>query len=266
MFDLFSLHSVDHDIIAGDTTGDVTSTPIEHPLLLSPGGEEIHHAHLFQPGHGGAAEDHHGMPHASSATLDEHEVGMVSHETLYGAGGFHMIGDPLQEYSHWHLQNGQNSCAVVAQMEVYESITGNHVSEEQLSHLAQAHGWYDPESGTPPNCIGKVLNELGVETEHVDNASLTDLAKALDGHEKVIVAVNANELWHPQHDAHDVPLHQTGQGHAVWVTGIDVAPDGSATVYLNDSGTPNGDMEAVDARDFLNAWHDYHNMMVVAHA
>jgi hypothetical protein len=62
------------------------------------------------------------------------------------------------------------------------------------------------------------------------------------------------------------PIEQSNAGHAVWVTGIDQQPDGSVKIILNDSGTPDGQMKAVDAEDFLNAWEDFGNFVVVADA
>ncbi|NJO65669.1 MAG: hypothetical protein HC836_48625 [Richelia sp. RM2_1_2] len=97
------------------------------------------------------------------------------------------------------------------------------------------------------------------------NASLEDIADALEKGDKIIVGLDANEIWSPLRDAMTgSPVEQTNGGHAVWVTGIDTEPDGSVKIILNDSGTDSGQMKAVDAQDFLNAWDDYGNLLLVA--
>ena len=95
---------------------------------------------------------------------------------------------------------------------------------------------------------------------------LEDIANALEKGDRVIVALDANEIWSPLRDADGIPIEQPNGGHAVWVTGIDPQADGSVKIILNDSGHPDGKMTAIDAVDFLNAWEDYSNFIVVADA
>ena len=176
-------------------------------------------------------------------------------------------GNPIEDADCWQLQDGQNSCAVVAQIGVYESITGEDISEAEACQIAEENGWFDPEIGTYPENVGKLLEALGIPTEQRYEANLEDIATALERGDKVIVALDANEIWTPIRDpATGSPVEQSNGGHAVWVTGIDQQPDGSVQIILNDSGTPDGRMKAVDAADFLNAWQDYGNLLVVADA
>jgi len=114
--------------------------------------------------------------------------------------------------------------------------------------------------------VGKLLNELGVPTEQKYDSTLLDIADALEKGDRIIVGLDANEIWQPIRDKLGNPLEQTDAGHAVWVTGIDTKPDGSVKIILNDSGDPNGMMKVVDALDFLNAWEDYGNFLVTADA
>jgi hypothetical protein len=171
---------------------------------------------------------------------------------------------PVEDAQFWQKQNGANSCAVVAQISVFESITGEQISEDRAAEIAQANGWFDPEIGTRPGDVGKLLNELGIPTEQKYNATLEDIANALEKGDRVIVGLDANEIWNPIHDANGTPIEQANAGHAVWVTGMEAQPDGTVKLILNDSGHPNGKMVSVDARDFLNAWEDNGNFMVVA--
>jgi hypothetical protein len=190
--------------------------------------------------------------------------------TSWNATDFDGLGDPVHESPYWNQQQGQNSCAVVAQMSILESITGEQVSEDAICKMAEENHWFDPQTGTAPENVGKILNAFGVPTEQKTDASLVDIAAALERGDKVIVGLDALEIWQPIRDGGGQPVEQTlpsGQnaGHAVWVTGIDQQPDGSVKLILNDSGTPDGQMKAVDAYDFVNAWSDYGNFLVVAH-
>lgn len=176
-------------------------------------------------------------------------------------------GAPLVDAAHWHRQQGENSCAVVAQASVLEEIRGVPFDERAASAEAEARGLFDPETGTPPWAMGGLLEAHGVACARTYGAGLGDLADALERGDKVIVALNANEIWTPVHDpATGLPVPQDVGGHAAWVTGLQQRPDGSVQVLLNDSGTDSGRIESVHAADFLNAWADYGGLMVVAHA
>lgn len=178
---------------------------------------------------------------------------------------FDGLGNPIADAEFWQQQQGGSSCAVVAQASVLESITGIEITEAQACEVAEANGWFDPEIGTTPEDIGKLLEHYGVGCEKSYNASLEDIADALEKGDKIIVGLDANEIWSPLRDAMTgSPVEQTNGGHAVWVTGIDTEPDGSVKIILNDSGTDSGQMKAVDAQDFLNAWDDYGNLLLVA--
>ena len=188
----------------------------------------------------------------------------VPYQTDWNPATFHGVGHPVAESTHWHQQH-ENDCAVMAQADIYESITGHHLTEQEALRIVTQHGWYH--DGTTLDDTGKLLDYLGIHTQHYTNASLQDLYTALQRGDHVIVGVNANEIWFPYHDAATgAPIEQSVGGHAVWVTGIDQAPNGSIKVILNDTGKPGGQMEAVDAGDFMNAWSDFNNFMVVAPA
>lgn len=226
----------------------------EAPLLHAGHGREILH-------HRGEAE-----MNAHTATYAPLQA-IVPHQSTWDPDHFNGIGHPFEDSTHWHQQQGDKSCALVSQMGIYESLTHQPLSEDQVCRFAEEHHWFDPTSGTNPEDAGKVLNALGIETNHGYNASLSDLADALEHGDKVLACVNANDIWTPLRDTDTgLPVEQSIAGHAIWVTGIDQAPDGSIKIIINDSGHPGGQMNAVDAEDFLNAWHNYDNYMLVAHA
>lgn len=187
------------------------------------------------------------------------------YEENWDLSEFDGVGNPFADADCWQQQQGQNSCAVVAQMGVYESITGVELSEDAVCEFAEVNGLFDPRIGTYPKDVGRILNHFGVPTETQYDADLNDIAEALERGDKVIVGLDANEIWQPLRDEYGNPLEQSDGGHAVWVTGIDQADDGSIKLILNDSGTPDGQMKVVDAVDFVNAWDDFGNQIVVAH-
>ncbi|MFN9557113.1 MAG: hypothetical protein ACK56B_00830 [Dolichospermum sp.] len=196
----------------------------------------------------------------------QHSLDWFIPDNQWDVTDFNGFGEPMENADFWHQQSGQNSCAVVAQISIFESITGVHISEEKACEIAQENGWFDPDIGTRPSDVGKLLNKLGVPTDQKYDGHLEDIADALEKGDRVIVALDANEIWSPMRDANGAAIEQPNGGHAVWVTGIDTQPDGSVKIILNDSGHPDGQMKAIDAVDFLNAWEDYSNFIVVADA
>ena len=173
-------------------------------------------------------------------------------------------GNPAIDQYYWREQNGNASCAVVAQISAYKSLTGITVDEQTACNYAQSQGWFDPQSGTSLSNIGKLLNAYGVYTVQKYNATLNDIAIALSKGDKPIVGLDANEIWTPKRDRYGNAVEQADAGHAVWVTGIDRKANGSYNVILNDSGTSLGRSEVVSYADFNNAWTDYSHFLTVA--
>lgn len=181
---------------------------------------------------------------------------------------FNGVGEPHLDAQFWQPQTDAASCAVVTQLEVYESLKGVKMPEEAICKIAEDNGWYNPSTGTPQHDVGKVLEACGVETEQTYDATLVDIYDALERGDKVIVALDGNEIWHPLRDAStNMPIEQSADfGHTVWVTGIHQSQDGSIKIFINDTFTADGQMKIVDALDFLNAWNDFGNHLVVAQA
>lgn len=189
----------------------------------------------------------------------------VPYEHTWSPSQFDGVGDPLGEAEFWRLQNG-NSCAVNAQLSIIESITGTVIPEATACDWLEGQGYYDPATGTSLDGMNKLVESQGIPTEMSTGATIDDLADALDRGDGVIVALNAQEIWEPLRDAQtgEVVAQPGAYGHAVMITGIDQAEDGSFTVIMNDSGHPEGQMRAVALEDFLEAWNDYDNTMIVA--
>ncbi|MEL7333042.1 MAG: hypothetical protein AAFN12_12390 [Cyanobacteria bacterium J06560_2] len=173
-------------------------------------------------------------------------------------------GSPLTEAYYWRQQQGLFSCAVVAQMGVYQSITGHYISEYDASVFAQQQGWFDPLTGTPVESTGHILDVLGIPTYEFYNASLDTLQQALTYGNKPIVGLDGSEIWNPMRNWDGSPIEQANAGHAVWVTGIDYEWNGSIGIVVNDSGHANGMASVIDYHDFMNAWQDYGYFVSVA--
>ena len=177
-----------------------------------------------------------------------------------------LAGDPAGDARWWNHQAADDTCAVVAQQGILESLLHHDVSQDEIVRVAEEHGWYHPGEGTYPAEMGNVLEAYGIPVERGYEYSMGDLYTALlDGH-KVMVALDANEIWHPQVAPDGLPVDQFGsEGHAVWVTGITNDDHGNLCVVLNDSGKPDGCHNLVPVDDFLNAWEDHGNFAVITH-
>lgn len=165
-------------------------------------------------------------------------------------------GDPLADADYWREQERDYSCAVVAQISVYESFTGETISEDDAVDYASEQGWLDSDSGTPFEDADNILADLGIETHASYDTSFTELEDALAKGDKPIVGLDANEIWSPEYDRQGNSIEQSDAGHAVWVTGIDYESNGSVNIILNDSGISDGSYSVVEYDDFINAWSD----------
>lgn len=177
---------------------------------------------------------------------------------------FDGVGDPIGLADLWFLQDGENACAVATQTMVLNAVTGLDFDEATLAEIAEAQGWFDPDTGTHPFDVGRILDHHGLQTETSFFGDITDLVEALDRGDHVLAGVNAQEIWQPLRDVDGLPVDQASMMHSVWVTGVDQTPDGSYYVILNDPGDPDGRLMPVALEDFLNAWEDSGNHLVLA--
>lgn len=179
--------------------------------------------------------------------------------------------DITDDLEHWHEQSYDDTCGIVAQEFILDDIGqayGIDFSEDELRNTAMACGWYTPDGGTPMLQVGNLLEAYGIGVEKSINASLEDINQQLEAGHKVLVAVDADEIWYPD-DVDDDDLIANLQGmpgqepnHTIQVIGIDNSDPNNPMVILNDPGTPDGQGLTVPAEDFLNAWEDSNNFMV----
>jgi hypothetical protein len=176
-------------------------------------------------------------------------------------------GTPNSDLDYWRYQDGENACAVVAQVSVYESITGEFISEATAAEIAEYWGWYDPYKGTFQEDSDNLLNYWGIETVQDYDGTIETIANALNNGDKVLVSLDGNEIWTPEYYSTGVPAEQIDAGHAVWVTGIQLNADNTVDFVLNDSGNRYyGQGDLVDYYDFMNAWDDTNYHFIIADA
>lgn len=162
-------------------------------------------------------------------------------------------------------QGNEGVCAIRSQQIVLRDY-GIDIPLEQLREYAIQQGWYDPSDGggTPMGCIGALLNACGVEARQQADCSIYDIVNELAQGHRVIVGVDANELWadregdlFAQAREYMKDLFRETPNHALIVAGVEVNPQDPADVkvILTDPGT--GDLRIeYSLDDFMDAWQD----------
>lgn len=192
-------------------------------------------------------------------TLERSEQAALSLSEL-AEGADLIAGSPESDMENWHRQTEQNSCAVCCQEFVAEQLLDREFSEQEMIQYATEQGWYNPETGTTLNDVGKLLETLGLEVERESGLTLSNLVTELESGHKLICGVNNMILENPAFA--DLPGIKAN--HAVQVIGIDYSNPEDVRVILNDSGTANGMGRNVSADTFVKAWNTSGNFAVSA--
>jgi hypothetical protein len=250
MSSAFDGHFPDHDQPDMTPHGDLTPA------------DESHHLD-------GLITDHGGTFGLDADPASELAVsGLAGNHFVPGQSG-HVVGSPEVDMQYWHHQTFDNTCAVVAQESVLESLTGQHFSETSLRDEALARGWYTESGGTPVDDVGALLALHGIPVQQESGATLQDIENQLAAGHKVIVGVNGEDIWNDAHpDGGSLPVGAypgiPGQvaDHAVEVIGVDTSDPAQPKVILNDSGTPDGRGLEVPADVFQEAWSASGDFMV----
>jgi hypothetical protein len=178
-------------------------------------------------------------------------------------------------------QGPQPSCAIRSQ-EIILRDYGIAIPQEELIQYAMQNGWYNPDpvsGGTPRQCVGNILDACGIPTKRTENATIYDIiAELREGH-RVIVSVDANELWikkqpalvnrmfgefkNKVQDAFDALNGVQGANHALIVAGVTVNPKDPSDirVTLIDSGRGDACIE-YKLSDFEEALEDSNHYMI----
>jgi hypothetical protein len=163
-------------------------------------------------------------------------------------------GDPAGSMKEWEFQGDTGRCALYSQKFVIEELTGEEIDIEELADLAEENGWFSEEGGTPLLNMNKVLDHYGINNEMSFHNDISEIEDCLNSGGKVIVSIDADEIWYGESD--DLFTPGDGPNHAVEVIGIDHSNPDEPMVILNDSGNPNGCGSMIPLDAFLDAWED----------
>lgn len=173
---------------------------------------------------------------------------------IYGEAGEN-IKDPV-----YIQQPDDHSCALRSQQIVLRDF-GIDIPFDKLEEMALSYGVYT-EQGTYTYDIGKVLQIAGVDMHQVQGSSFLDLTNELAQGHRVIVSVDANELWYTDlvsklKNWFDDVIGKQGGNHALIVAGVEVNPQNpnDVKVVLTDPGAGHLRVE-YPLDQFMDAWKD----------
>lgn len=195
-------------------------------------------------------------------------VGASAASRIFGeqGNGSTPYSDPLI------YQGNEGVCAIRSQQIILRDY-GIDIPLEDLKQFAIQNGWYDPsgEGGTPMGYVGAILDSCGVEVKQDINCTVYDLINELAQGHRVIVGVDADELWADRNGSiidktttwlNDV-FGEEQANHALIVAGVEVNPNdpSDVKVILTDPGT--GDLRIeYSFEEFMDAWEDSECFMV----
>lgn len=220
-------------------------------LLLLAGDSFVDSAHLYQQEGINNAEENYQQ---ESETLKNRETMAASYRT-YGESGEN-IYDPI-----YIKQPDDHSCGLRSQQIVLRDF-GIDIPFEDLERYALDAGVYS-ENGTYTYDIGKVLEMAGVGMHQVEGSTIYDLTNELAQGHRVIVSVDAHELWYNDSVKgkltnwfNDV-FGSQGGNHALIVAGVEVNPQNpnDVKVVLTDTGAGHLRIE-YPLNQFMDAWKD----------
>ncbi|MCI0437629.1 MAG: hypothetical protein L0177_00680 [Chloroflexi bacterium] len=195
--------------------------------------------------------------------IQEGEAAADLREALYekdeaSEANLERIGHPEELAEYWREQPTRFDCAFTAEESALKAL-GVNTTVEELRRIDEATfpQTYIRDGGPTPDQLGFGFAHYGVgcDTFTSDNPIQAEqyLVDTLRQDKAVLVAVDADTLWDDGNSK---------GGHAIWVTGADVRPDGSIErVWANDSGIPDGRMKEYPGDTFMNAWEPYRHRM-----
>lgn len=169
-------------------------------------------------------------------------------------------GDPLSSVDVWEFQGETNRCALYAQKFVIEELTGRQIEMDEFLKVAKENGWFSETAGTPFLNMCKMIDTYNLKHTMSFHCTINDIETCLDNGGKVIVSIDANEIWYGEDDNLFSPL--SNANHAVEVIAIDRTDPNSPMVVLNDSGHEHGKGSMIPMDVFLGAWEDGNCQMI----
>ena len=195
---------------------------------------------------------------AAIGILDDN---LCNHNNMKNFDHSSVIGDitPFPDMDGFDVQQiGNDTCAIKSQQIILHSF-GVDIPETSLVHEATIKGYYIPGQGTTADMVGLLLEDHGVDVHTKHHATVYDLAAELAQGHKVIVGVDADELWH--HATWNDLFIGEQANHALIVTGIDTSNPLDTKVILTDPGT--GEVaRSFSMSQFIDAWQDSSCFMV----
>ena len=179
------------------------------------------------------------------------------------------------------FQGYDNTCAIRSQQIVLRDY-GIMIPQEELMKYATDKGWFDPDpenGGTEPQFAGNLLDDCGIETIRTEDATIYDIIAELRAGHRVMVAVDADELWLKKEPNLFKRLFQNfvnhgrdyiqdaanieGANHALIVAGVNVNPSDPSDIHVTLIDTGTGEMcVEYTLKEFDEAWKDSHHFMV----
>lgn len=178
-------------------------------------------------------------------------------------------------------QGANNTCAIRCQQIVLRDY-GIMFSQDDLVEYATKKGWFDPDpenGGTDKNAVGNIIDDCGIKTIRTDNATIYDIIAELRAGHRVIVTVDADELWVKRqpnvfkrlfgrvknsfNDSIQDVMGVEGANHALIVAGVNVNPNDPKDIHVTLIDTGTGEMcVEYTFKEFENAWKDGNHRMV----
>ena len=146
-------------------------------------------------------------------------------------------------------EGGRNLCDILCEAFVLKR-QGIDCNEEELLEIAKEYHWIR-RAGTPLQYMGNLLEHKGLKVTRKYEASIEDVAHALERGEGVVVAVDSDKLYPERSDEEDAT------NHAIVVTRIE---NESIVIY-----DPENSVEVnIRLLLFLSAWKESRCYMISA--
>lgn len=265
---------MDQVVTYADTDGDGTADAVMQETFLDTDGDGTPDTYVVQVDADGDQEFEESQtfrfnPETGEiAPLDQAENGVGYVQDLENfdpdeADPDKVVGDPEESMEQWEFQGNTGRCALYSQKFIIEELTGEEIDIEEMADMAEENNWFSEENGTPLLHMNKMLDAYGIDNEMSFHNDEEDLRECLENGGKVIVSVDADEIWYGETDDMFAPVD--GPNHAVQVIGIDYSDPENPMVILNDSGSPDGCGEMVPLDVFMDAWEDGDCQMIVCY-
>ena len=157
-----------------------------------------------------------------------------------------------------------DSCAIKSQQLILNDF-GIEVSEVDLVQTAAVNGWYN--GGTAPQDVGNLLELANIPVTRQEGANVFNLVNELAQGHKVIVGLDADEMWHNDSISDKLKnwyndfFGEPGGNHALIVAGIDTSDPNNIQVIVKDPGSGD-DGKPYPLDQFMDAWSDANCYMV----